>query len=78
MPQPPRRRMRLLWPYGPHCVPWHHFASPYGPPFGYGGDCGWGRPPAEDEKAYVDEYIEMLKEELAAAEEYRKDQEAPE
>jgi len=29
---------------------------------------GWGRPTREEEKEYLDEYIEMLKEELAAAE----------
>lgn len=32
----------------------------------------WGRPTPEEEKEYLDEYIEMLKEELAATEEYRK------
>jgi hypothetical protein len=41
--------------------------TPYGPP------PGWGRPTREEEKEYLDEYIETLKEELAAAEEYRKE-----
>ena len=38
-----------------------------------GGGWGWGRPTPEEEKEYLDDYIEMLKEELAAAEEYRKE-----
>jgi hypothetical protein len=42
---------------------------PYGPPPGW----DWGGPTLEEEKEYLDEYIEMLKEELAAAEEYRKE-----
>jgi RNA polymerase-interacting CarD/CdnL/TRCF family regulator len=46
--------------------------SHYGPPPGWGG-WGWGRPTPEEEKEYLDDYIEMLKEELAAAEEYRKE-----
>lgn len=37
-----------------------------------------GRPTPEDEKDYLDDYIEMLKEELAAAEEYRKELEESE
>jgi hypothetical protein len=50
-------------------------APPYGPPPGW----GWGRrPSAEEEKEYLDEYIEMLKEELSAAEEYRKELEESE
>jgi len=49
--------------------PYHHPMSPYGPP-----PCwGWGRPSPEEEKEYLDEYIEMLKEELTIAEEYRKE-----
>ena len=50
---------------------------PYGPPPGWGGGWGWGRPTPEEEKEYLDEYIEMLKEELAAAEEYQKELESP-
>lgn len=68
---PIRRRLRLCWPYGHHCGPWHHPVTPYGPPPGWG--WGWGRPTPEEEREYLDEYIEMLKEELAAAEEYRKE-----
>jgi hypothetical protein len=66
---PIRRRLRLFWPYGHHWGPCHHPMTPYGPPPGW----GWGRPTPEEEKEYLDEYIEMLKEELAAAEEYRKE-----
>ena len=68
---PIRRRMRVYWPYGHHLAPWHHPMPmpPYGPPPGW----GWGRPSPEEEKEYLDEHIEMLKEELAAAEEYRKE-----
>ena len=55
--------------------PWHHPMPHYGPPPGWGG-WGWGRPTPEEEKAYLDEYIEMLKEELASAEEYRKELES--
>jgi hypothetical protein len=64
-----RRRLRFFWPHGCHWGSWHHPMSPYGPPPGW----GWGRPTPEEEKEYLDEYIEMLKEELAAAEEYRKE-----
>jgi len=44
---------------------------------------GWGRgrgrePFVEEKKEFVDDYIEMLKEELAATEEYRKDLEESE
>jgi hypothetical protein len=53
--------------------PWHHPLPPYGPPPGGGWGWGWERPTPEEEKEYLDEYIEMLKEELAAAEEYRKE-----
>ena len=61
-----RRRMRLFGPYG-HGGPWFQSAPPYGPGFGW----GWHRRPTlEDEKEYVEEYIAMLKEELATAEEY--------
>jgi hypothetical protein len=59
---------------GCQMAPWHQPMPPYGPPPGW----GWGRPSLEDEKEYLDEYIEMLKEELAAAEEYRKELEEPE
>ncbi|MEJ2177198.1 MAG: DUF5320 domain-containing protein [Gammaproteobacteria bacterium] len=69
MPIQRRRRLRYFWPHGCHMGPWHHPMSPYGPPPGW----GWGRPTPEEEKEYLDEYIEMLKEELAAAEEYRKE-----
>jgi len=70
-----RRRLRYFWPHG---HPWHP-ASSYGP--AYGPMLGWGRrrePSVEEEKEFVDDYIEMLKEELAAAEEYRKDMEETE
>jgi hypothetical protein len=56
---------------------WPHPMPPYGPPPGWGG-WGWGRPTPEEEKDYLDDYIEMLKEELAAAEEYRKELEGSE
>jgi hypothetical protein len=36
-----------------------------------------GKAHAWDEKEYLDEFIEMLKEELASAEEYRKELEEP-
>lgn len=65
----PRRRFRFFSPYGHHGGPWHHPMTSYGPPPGW----GWGRPTLEEEKEYLDEYIEMLKEELSAAEEYRKE-----
>ena len=81
MPKPARRRLRLFWPYGHPWGPGHPPISPYGPP-GWGGGLGhgfgWGRPTKEDEKDYLDDYIEMLKEELAAAEEYRKELESSE
>jgi hypothetical protein len=80
MPVRRRRRLRFFGPPGYHMGPWHHhpMAPPYGPPPGWG--WGWGRPVpnAEEEKEYLDEYIEMLKEELAAAEEYRKELEESE
>lgn len=72
-----KRRLRLFWPYGHPWGPGQHPISPYGPP-GWGGGFGWGRPLPDDEKAYLDDYIEMLKEELAAAEEYRKELEESE
>ena len=65
-----RRRMRYFWSHGHPWGPWHHPSPPYGPMFGWGG--GW-EPSIEEEKEFVDEYIEMLKEELSAAEEYRKE-----
>ena len=77
MPTQRRRRLRLFWLPGYHMGPWHHPMPHYGPPPGWGG-WGWGRPTPEEEKAYLDEYIEMLKEELAAAEEYRKELEESE
>jgi hypothetical protein len=53
---------------------------PYGPQpgGGPGWGWGWGRLSPEEEKEYLDEYIEMLKEELDAAQEYRKELEEPE
>jgi len=42
--------------------------QPYAPPRAL----GWERPTREEEKEYLDEYIEMLKEELAYAEETSK------
>ncbi len=72
MPVQRRRRMRLFWPPGYRIGPWHHPMAHYGPPPGWSGWC-WGRPTPEEEKEYLDEYIEMLKEELATAEKYRKE-----
>lgn len=69
-----RRRLRLLWPQGYPTAPWHHPMPPYCPLPGWG--WGWERPSLEEEREYLDEYIESLKEELAAAEEYRKELEA--
>ena len=74
MPIQRRRRLRLFWPYCHHGGAWPHPMPPYGPPPGW----GWGRPTPEEEKEYLDNYIEMLKEELAAAEEYRKELEGSE
>jgi len=55
-----------------HMGPWHHpMSPPYGGPLA--GGWGWGRPTAEEEKEYLDVCIAMLKEELEAAEEYRKE-----
>jgi len=65
-----RRRLQYFWPHG---YPWHP-SSPYGP--AYGPMFGWSRrrePSLEEEKEFVDDYIEMLKEELAVAEAYRKE-----
>jgi hypothetical protein len=47
--------------------------APFVPSGGWGSGWGWNRPTREEEKEYLDEYIEVLKEELAAAEEYRKE-----
>lgn len=66
-----RRRLRFFGAPGYHMGACHHPMHHYGPPPGWG--WGWRRPSREDEKDYLDEYIEMLKEELAAAEEYRKE-----
>jgi len=75
MPTRRRRRLRLCWPHGYHMMgPWH----PPMPPYGHEPGWGWGRPTLEEEKDYLDEHIEMLKEELAAAEEYRKELEESE
>ena len=76
MPIQRRLRLRLFWPLGYHMGPWHH-PMHSGPPPGWGG-WGWNRPTKEEEKEYLDEYIEMLKEELSAAEEYRKELEGSE
>ncbi|MFO7593391.1 MAG: hypothetical protein R6X15_05020 [Pseudomonadota bacterium] len=84
MPKPTRRRPHLVRHYGHHpCGPAHHPFPPYGygPPGwggGFGGGWGWARPTPEDEKDYLDDCIKMLKEELAAAEEYRKEREKSE
>ena len=80
MPIRRRRRLRLLWPYVQPMGPWHHPMHPYGPQPGGGPYWGWnwGRLSLDEEKEYLDDYIEMLKEELAAAEEYRKELEEPE
>lgn len=78
MPGRIRRRLRLYWP---HCRyygggPYHH---PYGyGSYGFGGGPGPGPwvsrgPTLEEEKEDISDYIEMLKEELAAAEEHLKD-----
>ncbi|WP_303903677.1 DUF5320 domain-containing protein [Thiohalomonas denitrificans] len=77
MPIQRRRRLHSFWPPGYHMGPWHHPMPHYGPPPGWGG-WGWGRPTPEEEKEYLDDHIEMLKEELAAAEEYRKELEGSE
>lgn len=45
---------------------------PYGPP------PGWGMMSREEEKAYLDEYIEVLKEELEEVEAWRKELEESE
>lgn len=45
---------------------------PYGPP------PGWGMMSREEEKAYLDEYIEVLKEELEEVEAWRKELEEAE
>jgi len=70
MPIQRRRRLRMFWPYGHPMDPCQHHMPPYGHTSGW----GWGRRPThEEEKEYLDDYIEMLKEELASAEEYRKE-----
>lgn len=66
---PKRRRMRLYCPYSHPWEALRHPMAPIGPPRGF----GWGRPTLEEEKEHLDEYIEMLKEELADAKEYRKE-----
>ena len=50
----------------------------YGPPPGWLGGWGRGRPTRDEEKGDLDDYIQTLKDELAAAEEYRKKLEEPE
>lgn len=72
MPRPKRRRLRLFWPYGHHLGLFHHPAPFYGPPPAW----GWGQPSRDEEMEYLNEYIEVLKDELAAAEEYRKELES--
>jgi hypothetical protein len=74
-----RRRMHLGGPYGHPGGPWHNPGPPYGPGFGWGWGWGWGRAPTpEEEKEYIEEYIAMLKDELAAAEEYLQEFDKPE
>jgi hypothetical protein len=64
MPKRPRRRERLFWPG--YCS-WHHhhFYGPYPPPPPWWTE----RPTQEEEKEDLKDHIEMLKEELSAAEE---------
>jgi hypothetical protein len=64
-----RGRYRFFWPYCRHCgAPRHPWAF-YGPPPGW-----WmGMPPSEEEAEDLREHIEMLKEEIAAAEERLKE-----
>ena len=63
MPRRSRIRERLYWP---GCCGWHHhFCGPYPPPPPYWTE----RPTPEEEKDDLKDHIEMLKEELIAAEE---------
>jgi hypothetical protein len=60
-----RSRYRFYWPHCHHCGAPHHPWAFYGPPPGW-----WmERQPPEEEKEDLKEHIEMLKEEIAAAEE---------
>lgn len=68
MPIRQRRRLRLFWPYCHHSGTWHYPPAPFGPPPWWGP----GRT-AQAEKEMLSEYIEGLKEELEAAEEYLKE-----
>ena len=70
MPIRSRRRLQI---FGPYCScgtwgPWHHHCHPrYYPPPPYAGY--YMEPPTQaEEKEDIKEHIEMLKEELAAAE----------
>lgn len=71
---PRRHHLRIFWPRHHHWGPWPHYPPP--PPF-WGG-WGWRQPTRDDEKADLDDYIEMLKDELAEAEAYRKELDASE
>lgn len=75
MPDRLRRHLRYFWPPGHSWGPWHHFAPPYGPMGGWG---RWREPSIDEEKELLDGYIETLKEELEAAEAYRKELETAE
>lgn len=63
-----RLRRHIHRPYCPWCCGPHHYYGPYGPP-------PWWRemPEPEEEKEEIREHIEMLKEELKAAENYLKE-----
>lgn len=77
MPFRRRRHLRPFWPHGHHWGHWPHPMPFYGPPPGWFGGWGWERPTRDEEKEDLDDYIQALKEELAAAEEYRKKLDEP-
>jgi hypothetical protein len=67
MPKKLRRRERIFWPA---CHGSHYHWGPY-PPFT---SPGWvERPTQEEEAKALKEHIEMLKEEMAVAEEHLKE-----
>lgn len=70
MPIRARRRLRLNRPYCQHWAHWHPGYGPYGPP-----PPPWSmrQPSVEEEKEDLLDYIEMLKEQLEAAEEHLKE-----